>query len=203
MDFRSCLLGISIIVFFGCSNRQTDIQFEQEVLYKIIPQVINAEFPDSSKGFMLKKTVGGSSVWVQETSVNAVVGILDSVHGFNQKFYGKYINRHFSDVNPKLTELNFPTDYRLDISKIRKSENYDYQYLSEIPDSKIRWKRKKEFYLMGLVGFSRIYFDKNRKNGVLDFTMSCGQQCGMTALVYLKNENGNWKVDEIESIIEE
>ncbi|WP_422862108.1 hypothetical protein [Flagellimonas sp. W118] len=152
---------------------------------------------------MLKKTVDGSSVWRKETSANTIIGILDSVYEFDQKFYKKYINLHFSNHDLKLAKLNSAKGYKLDISKIKKSKNYYYQYLSEIPDSKIRWKRKKEFYLMGLVGFSRIYFDKERKNGVLDFTMSCGQQCGMTALVYLKNENGDWKVDEIESIIEE
>nr|WP_299488329.1 hypothetical protein [uncultured Allomuricauda sp.] len=203
MDFRNCLFGISIIVFLGCSSRQTGLQFEQKVLYQIVPQIIDSEFPDTSEGFMLKKTVDGSSVWMKETSANTIIGILDSVYEFDQKFYKKYINLHFSNHDLKLAKLNSAKAYKLDISKIKKSKNYYYQYLSEIPDSKIRWKRKKEFYLMGLVGFSRIYFDKERKNGVLDFTMSCGQQCGMTALVYLKNENGDWKVDEIESIIEE
>lgn len=203
MNFKCILFGITMITSLSCSNGQTDLQFEKQVFYQVAPEIIDSEFPDTSRGFMVQKTVDSSSVWVRETSVNAVIGILDSVYGFNQAFYEEYINFHFSNDDFKLDELNSQKSYKLDISKIKKKRSYNFKYLSEIPDSKKRWKREEKFYLMGLIGFSRIKFDKERRKGILDFTMSCGQQCGLTALVYLKNDNGNWKVDEIESIIEE
>ena len=128
---------------------------------------------------------------------------MDSVYGFDESFYDKYINLHFSNMGLEFDALNIGNGYKLDISKIESREDYDYKYLSEVPGPQKRWKKSKNFYLLGLIGFSRIQFDRKKEFGILDFKATCGQQCGLTALVYLKKDGGNWEIDEIESIIME
>jgi hypothetical protein len=170
----------------------------------VVPKIIDSQIADLKGPYMIQKSTGDSTfVWIEETSVNAIVGIMDSVYGFDQSFYDKYVNLHFSDMGLEFDTLNIGKSYKLDISKIESREDYNYKYLSEVPGPKIRWKRSKDFYLLGLIGFSRIQFDKKKKFGILDFKATCGQQCGLTALVYLKNDGGNWEIDEIESIIME
>ncbi|MEM9078698.1 MAG: hypothetical protein AAGC43_16780 [Bacteroidota bacterium] len=194
----------SIIAVLSCSNGQTDLKFEQQVFYEVVPKIIDAQFPKWEGGFMVKKKLDDDKfVWTEETSVNAIIGIMDSVSGFNDPFYNKYINLHYSDTELKLDTLNIKSSYKLDISKIEKREDYNYKYFSEVPGPEKRWNKSKDFYLLGLIGFSRIQFDEKKKFGIIDFSMTCGQQCGLTALVYLKNENEDWIIDEIESIIME
>ncbi len=204
MNFKNILIIFSSLAVFSCSNGQTDLNFEQEVLYEVIPKIIDSQFENLQGTFMIQKATSDStSVWIQETSVNAIVGIMDSVYGFDQSFYDKYVNLHFSDIGLEFISLNAGNDYKLDISKIETKEDYKYKYLSEVPGPKKRWKRSKDFYLLGLIGFSRIQFDQKKKHGIMDFKLTCGQQCGLTALVYLKNDGGDWEIDEIESIVME
>ncbi|PRX56660.1 hypothetical protein [Flagellimonas meridianipacifica] len=202
MNVKYLLSIFSILTVCNYSNGQTDLKFERKVFYEVVPKIIDSQFPKWQGVFKIKKTLGDNiSIWTEETSVNAIIGIMDSVYGFNNSFYNKYINLYFSDTELKFDTLKIGNNYRLDILKIKKREDYNYKYLSEVPGPEKRWNRSKDFYLLGLIGFSRILFDEKKKFGIMDFSATCGQQCGLTALVYLKNENGNWVIDEIESIL--
>ncbi|MBO0322452.1 hypothetical protein J0X14_09095 [Muricauda sp. CAU 1633] len=197
-----CLFLIFAVI--GCSKSQNDLRFEQKVFYEVVPKIIDLQFGDLSGKYMIPKILEDStSVWVEETSVNTILGIRDSVYEFNSSFYEKYVNQHFSNMNLTFDATSIGKKFRLDITKLEKKEDYDYKYLSEVPGPQKRYERSKDFYLLGLMGFSRIQFDDQKKFGILDFTANCGQQCGVTALVYIKNNNEIWEIDEIEPVIYE
>ncbi len=201
MNSKHLVSTLLIVAVFNFSNGQNESQFERNVFYKVVPEIIDSQFPNPKGFFILKKQGDSTSVLVRETSVNAIIGIVDSVYDFNHLFYNKYINLHFPDKTVKFDKQNNGNSYKIDVSKIEKRNDYNYKHLSEIPPPDNRWKKSKDFYLIGLIGFSRIQFDEKKGLGIMDFVLNCGEQCGVTALVYLKNNNGNWEVDEIESIM--
>lgn len=204
MNLKFILPIFFIFAVFGCSNKKAKLKFEQNVFYQVVPKIIESQFSDFKGPFMIKSKIeDGSYVWSEEESVNAIIGIMDSVYGFDEPFYYKYVKQHFSNLELKFDTLNYEKGYQLDISKIEKIENYTCQYYGELPGPNKRWIKSKDFYLLGLIGFSRIKFDEKKQYGVMDFKTTCGQQCGVTAIVYLKNMGERWEVDKIEPIIME
>ena len=105
----------------------------------------------------------------------------------------KYNNiEYFFDSKTKKIE------YKIDISKIKKSDKYIFKYWSEFPKGRVFWKTKYPFYLGGVIKFSKIQFDKSKKFGVLNGGVSYGILNGSGYRIYIKKDlNDNWIIEKI------
>nr|WP_293299578.1 hypothetical protein [Allomuricauda sp.] len=204
------LCGLLILIALACSKQPTDhLQYEQKVLYEVAPKIIDSIFPETSRGYMLQEYAKDSSyIWEKEDSVNVVIGVLDSVQGLSESYYGpdqsytKKLAGHFSGNNLVFDSITIKNGYRFNILKLKPKMNHDFRYFSEIKDHTTNeWTKTKDFYLEGLISFSRIKFDKGKRFGLLQCAVSCGQQCGMTSLIYIKREKEKWVIDDIETIM--
>lgn len=80
-----------------------------------------------------------------------------------------------------------------------KSPKYIFKNDSELTlDRELVDWQKKYTKFSGALSFSKIYFDKQRQNGVFEANYYCGSKCGVGFLVYLKKIKNNWKVIKTE-----
>ena len=88
--------------------------------------------------------------------------------------------------------------YKLKISELKKDSILDFKYLSEFPEGTNIWKKKYSFHLNGTMSFSRIYFSKNKKIGMLVYSILQGKLSGGIMRCFIKKENENWKIEKEE-----
>jgi hypothetical protein len=69
---------------------------------------------------------------------------------------------------------------------------------SEFPKGREIWKTKYNFNFSGVVFFSGIQFDKDKKFGILDAGFMCGRLFGSGSRIYIKKVKGKWIIDKIE-----
>ncbi len=95
----------------------------------------------------------------------------------------------------------YKLSYKLILSGIKKDSILDYKYLSEFPEGTDIWHHKYPFHLNGIAGFSRIYFDKSKNYGMFKYSVTCGKLCGGVMRCFIKNENGNWKIEKNDLLV--
>ena len=70
--------------------------------------------------------------------------------------------------------------------------------MSEFPQRREIWNTNYLFEFGGVVSFSRIYFDKDKRYGVLEGGTTYGKLNGNGWIVFIKKDSGKWIIDKIE-----
>ena len=70
--------------------------------------------------------------------------------------------------------------------------------MNQFPKRDKIWETKYDFNFSGVVFFTKIQFDTNKKFGILNGSFICGGKCGQGFRIYIKKENVKWKVDKVE-----
>ena len=108
----------------------------------------------------------------------------------------KYNNIEYL-FNPKTKKI----EYKIDISKIKKSDKYIFKYRSDFPKGRDIWRNEYPFYLGGVVSFSRIMFDNDKNYGVLIGGISYGILNGVGYRIYIKKDmSGKWIIEKKKGI---
>jgi hypothetical protein len=106
--------------------------------------------------------------------------------------------KHFPSAklfNPK-TENE--TEYILDFKDIKLNNKFELKNVSEFPKGRDAiWQTKYDFVFSGIVFFSRIKFDEQKKFGILDAGFVCGGLCGRGFRIYIKKIENKWVIDEV------
>lgn len=71
-------------------------------------------------------------------------------------------------------------------------------YLEVVPYTRKPFKPYGEG--IGVISFSRIYFDEKGSKAILFYEFNCGPKCGSGEIVFLERENGKWKIVEYKRI---
>ena len=93
--------------------------------------------------------------------------------------------------------FNDSLEYKIDIEKIKLKGKFKLMDLSKFPEKDKIWGTKYNFNFSGVAYFRKIQFDTTKKYGILDGGFYCGGKCGQGFRIYIKKENGKWKVDKI------
>ncbi len=201
MKLDRILVGILIfIVLLGCKEKQSGLSFEQKVFYDIAPQIIDSlyqEVRDIHPKLIQEFSTGNPNFNEKENLPFLVVGIADSIYGLDRSQNSRFLN-HFATENIHLDTSITDKKVRLEFSRIESSDIFNFERLSQIRTGPRRWKKTADFFLAGITSFSRIKFDTQQKYGFLIISSTCGRQCGVSSMVYLKELNGEWVIDEIE-----
>lgn len=177
-------------------------QFEEKLLNEVFYDIINSTYRDKrvytfdcKNGHMILKK-GHFLGWnnpecekqikkLKKDTLNLVVAIEDSV----KPMFSKTM-----DTIPSEFKVLDSIPYKVEIEKF-ESRKFTLKYISELkPDEEFENWSKKYPKFVGLLAFSKIYFDSNKENGILKVRYLCGGKCGLGYLVYLKKINGKWKV---------
>ena len=105
-------------------------------------------------------------------------------------------NLHFDTISEKVKP-------KIDLLKLEKEANFKYLpklFISRDSIKKSFWNSKHA--LTGVLSFSKICFDEHRKFGAFNCIYSEGDIYNAKHfLVYIKRENGKWKLDEVTKFI--
>lgn len=71
-------------------------------------------------------------------------------------------------------------------------------YLEVVPYTRKPFKPYGEG--MGVISFSRTYFDEKGGKAILFYEFNCGPKCGAGEIVFLERESGRWKIVEYKRI---
>ncbi|MFD2541367.1 hypothetical protein ACFSSB_03485 [Lacinutrix gracilariae] len=216
---RTLLLISIILILLGCEKKQSELEFEQSVVYKIFPALMDSLHFDfrlkpprpprpvfNEKGEIIgTDTTGIGKVLadykkrkaeLKADSVKLVIAINDSVYSLEKRERNELLN-HFSKQNLSLDTTDLSSEYKIDLKKLIADKKLEFKYLSEFPKASVIWKNEYDFHLSGTTGFSRIQFDSTKSFGILRSGMGCGKLCGFGVRVFIRKENGKWVIDEI------
>jgi hypothetical protein len=111
----------------------------------------------------------------------------------------EYLEKHFNGGEVFYPKIEGDSTYIIDFKNIPLKGKFELRNISEFPKgSREIWRKKYDFVFSGVVSFTGIEFDKERKFGVLDGGFTCGRHCGNGFRIYIKKVNEKWIIDEIE-----
>jgi hypothetical protein len=210
----------------SCEKKTTDLEFEKSVMTEIFPSLVDSICVDCRKmlpppllgGYVEDKT---GHVRVDSTKASkeqiieyrkwkhkredlekdtskliiAFVPTLKKIRGdVNRNF-----ENHFSRAKIFESKEEQNSEYDFDFKNIKLNNKFELKNFYEFPKGRCKiWETKYNFVFSGVLDFSRIQFDKNKKFGVLEAGFGCGSLCGRGSRIYIKKVNNKWIIDKIE-----
>lgn len=210
----------------SCDKKMTDIEFEKSVMIEIFPSLVDSicvdcrkMVPPPSLGNYFEDKTGHVRInstkatkeqiieyqkWKQKREdlekdpsqlIVAFVPILKKIRGDVREDFEK----HFPKTELYVSEKEKNTEYKLDFENIKLDTKFKLKNYFEFPQERGKiWETKYNFVFSGVLDFSRIQFDKNKKFGVLDAGFGCGSLCGLGSRIYIKKVSNKWIIDKIE-----
>ncbi|MDE6821084.1 hypothetical protein [Bacteroides acidifaciens] len=85
----------------------------------------------------------------------------------------------------------------LNLSEIENRKRFILKYTSEFPKGFKIWERENyNFLFSGILGMSRIYFDKEKRVGLFYCFYACGRLCGEEVIICIRKINNKWVIDK-------
>lgn len=215
-------LLILLIIISSCEKKTTELEFEKSVMSEIFPSLINSTCIDSRILFLpppLGKPIYdkndnyiGSDTsnikterenWerkiakIKKDTSKIVVAIDDTIYRIEKKDQIK-LTEYYKNAIIVADTNNERKEYKIDLKKQKYNQKFKLKYLSEFPKKDTIWKTKYSFNFSGIVSFSRIQFDKEKKYGILSAGFVCGRLCGQGFRIFIKKVNNKWIIDKTE-----
>lgn len=85
----------------------------------------------------------------------------------------------------------------LNLYEIENRKRFILKYTSEFPEGFKIWERENyNFLFSGTLRMSRIYFDKEKRVGLIYCSYACGRLCGKEAIICIRKNNDKWAIDK-------
>ena len=208
-----------ILSSFGCKKKVEDkFQFEKNVINNVFLEIVDSIYMDRRTilgppplrlDFKTNKedTIGYHAELkryefeqdsIKKDTTKILLGVddlVEKIDGFHKEQFIENCQK-IECVYDKSKEIE---DFKLDLNSIKNNKKFNFQYLSKFPPVNV-WdlNDKKNSMPVGAVGISRIQFNKNKTQGILSASASCGGgKCGRGFLVIIENKAGKWKVNKI------
>jgi hypothetical protein len=217
-----------ISFYTSCKKEVTELEFEKNVMTEIFPSLIrstcfdtrmfvkppprfgkpiydkNGNYVgiDSTKATKLEKEK--LLQWEREISdlkkdTSKTVIAFNPVLRKSAENLKEYFKKNFPKGTIYKPNSKDTFEYHFDFKKIKLKQKFELKNISEFPKDRMKfWNTKYSFVFLGVVNFSRIEFDKDRKFGVLEGGFTCGRLCGNGFIIYIKKINGKWIIDKTE-----
>ncbi|WP_299438253.1 hypothetical protein [uncultured Aquimarina sp.] len=205
------------LTLFSCNKKQTELEFEQAVLYEIFPQLVDSlhfdirlsppppPMPifDENQNLIGTDTTGMAKKQVeyekrkaelQSDTKTLVIAIIDTTYSLEKKAQNELI-KHFDNI--ELDTLNSKSNYKIDIEKLKTNGKWKFKPRSNFPTGRRLWKDEYDFHLAGTTWLSNIRFDKTKSFGILESGYGCGGLCGYSVRVFIYKKEGKWFIDEV------
>jgi len=194
---------LSIFILFSCNDTKKSENFEKNVFYQLIPQMIDNSCLLPSPPFTENKREEYKKLLDSIKNSNKVVAISDTIYGYNKdeikqivlqkEFYIDKTESYEKKIIINLDSLKIPLNIHIKNStKLTDLAKYwkDGKNWSDYPSLKD---------LKCTMSFSRIIFNKNKSKGFFTFGVGCGKHCGSGFNVWIKKINGKWIIEKQES----
>ena len=188
---------IVIFVFFGCENKITEDEFEQSIFDNLFTKIVDSTYIDQRLYTCLPEQ--GKSIYDES---GKWIG-LDSV-GQHQRDLECEIKRFALKKDTLSLIIAIKSEGLLiEETNLSKYNNlkYIFKHLNEHPRGKdLEYTEWKNTYgkFAGVMSFSHIEFDSKKEAGTIKVTYSCGGNCGLSYLVYIKKVLEKWVIYKVE-----
>ena len=214
------LLFSSFVLFIqACEIKESKIAFEEKVLTEVFPEMMDSLWVRNSTLDVLpniKLDKKGNVIGLEEKSKQEILlshrNILTKLKLKNDKIYailldsfrmadGVSVNRalkdYFKDAvvvkDVEIDSVEYSVDKKIfancKYAKIELIDRYDYWEMPEY--------RKLGYNFDGVISFSKVYFDSDKKHGFLSCSINCGAQCGRGYQIFLKKNKDKWTVAKV------
>ena len=215
------IIMILLIGMLSCKTNKID-DYELKTLYEIFDELIERINPkicfleppippiyDSNHNLIKYDSVEYQRI-IDEIEKNnqkiidsiGVIAVVDSLFTCYNNVDIKYIKSNLTE-HGYIEALNAMTDSSiigrpLDLSKIKNIEGYELRYYSEFPENMEIWKRDNyNFFFLGILGISRIYFDSSRQFGLIYCYTICTRHWGGGTIVCIRKIDDKWTIEEM------
>tara|TARA_R110001583_G_scaffold113965_2_gene264424 strand:+ start:2483 stop:3157 length:675 start_codon:yes stop_codon:yes gene_type:complete len=214
---------IAILIFVllsSCQKKENDLEFEKNVMNEIFIDLVDSIYYDIRlsplpKEPYLEKGISDSlknerikkhKLFLAEREINQekikndtsriVLAVYDTIEKQSISNGNELIK--FNNVEYLFDSITKKIEYKIDLSKIKRSDKFIFKYWTDFPNDRKIWRNKSPYYLGGLVSFSRIQFDKTKKHGVLKGGVGYGINDSEGFRIYIKKDlNNKWVIDKI------
>jgi hypothetical protein len=208
-----------IILISSCDNKTSELDFEQNVMLEIYPnlidslwiynsisnsvsfvkldknnKVIGVEPKDENK---LKKEYNKQLVKIKKDTSRIFIVILDTIFRMQPFERNKLKNQYKNAILYKNKELD-TLEYSVDHKRFSSIKHLKVKYIPKFKMDERVWDNKSVYSLWGAVSFSRIQFDTEKKYGILTSVVICGGLCGHGYRIFIKKVKNKWIIDKVE-----
>lgn len=225
---RKTIFILLLIFFVSCEKKVDEFEFERNVMTEIFPSLIDStcidirlmtNFPPKYGEPIYDKTghyIGVDSTkatneeklklleWKKRTleienDTSKIIIAFDPKIEKSRDSLKNDFEKHFPNTTLFKEKNEKKTEYILDFENIKLNNKFVLKNISEFPKERgLIWETKYNFIFSGVVDFSRIQFDKEKRFGILDGGFYCGRLCGQGFRIYIKKVNKKWIIDKIE-----
>ena len=213
-----------LIIISNCDLQKSELEFEKEVFNEIFLELIDSTFydyrtsqppltpPPLPNGIVISESQKKENlrihmeylaefqkrkIKIEKDTARIVLAIVDTIL-VSKKINRKKLRGHFENIEFRNDTLKNNIEYKINLSRFKNNEKYIFKYRSDFPKGREIWRSEYPFYFGGVISFSRISFDKNKKNGVLESGTTFGRLNGNSFRILIKKINGKWKIEKIE-----
>lgn len=215
-------LLILLIFVSSCEKKQTELEFEKSVMTEIFPSLVDSICVDCRILFLpmpLGKSIydkndnyigqdtsnikADREKWKKElvkikNDTSKIIIAFAPVRKIRGDVYSDF-EKHFPKIKLYVPKEEMDVEYIFDFKNIKLNNKFELKNLSEFPKERgAIWNTKYNFIFSGVLDFSRIQFDKDKRFGVLDAGFGCGSKFGQGSRIYIKKINNKWVIDKIE-----
>ena len=137
-------------------------------------------------------------------SINVHVGLSDTLYAikdFKKELTEKKIPEDYSGIIQDLNQSNL-SNRVIDIKDITNTGIYKIESISELgwyPKIGMKfWKKKRDYYLSGILILSKIYLDWTKTHGIFYCTKVSTEKEPLPKIIFIKKTNNQWKIDKTE-----
>ena len=220
---KIALLLSFMILISSCKKKETEIDFEKSVMTEIFPSLVDSSCVDcrniippppfgkaiyDKNGNYVKTDTSNIKLerenWdrklekIKNDTSKKIIAFNPVLNKIEDNI-GEDFEKHFSGAKifEMKTEQNL--EYKFDFKNIKLNNKFVLKDISEFPKERGQiWRTKYDFVFLGVVSFSRIQFDGNKKFGVLNGGFVCGKYYGQEFRIYIKKVDNKWIIDKIE-----
>jgi len=201
-----------MILIFGCGKKVSDLEFEKETMLQIYPALIDSiwikdqvathimaskyalsENLDSKE---LNKKYNQQLTTMKQDTSKLYVLASNKIYPANENdctMLSKYFKK--ITVNKNLTDS---LNYAIDENEFSAIKHIKTKFISKFDKKKLFDQFKNRFYTHGILSFSRIQFDSEKKYGLLAIEITSSAFSAHSYIVFIKKVNGIWIIDKFE-----
>ena len=177
--------------FFSCQKNESVLETEQIALNSVFNSVVDSVYLKLTENKTISKSLKQKTIVIYDSLTTDKPGFVQ----FKAR-YKTIKNLHFDTIAEKVKP-------KIDLIELEKKANFKYLPKLSISRDSIKksfWNSKNA--LTGVLLFSKVCFDENRKFGAFNCIYSEGDIYNAKHfLVYIKKENGKWKLDKVTKFI--
>lgn len=213
---------ILLVLFSSCEKKQTELEFEKSVMTEIFPSLVDSICVDCRVLFLPMPF--GKSIY--DKNDNYIGQDTSNIKAEKEKWKKELVKikndtskiiiafapvrkirgdvnsdfeKHFPKIKLYVPKEEMDVEYIFDFKNIKLNNKFKLKNLSEFPKERgAIWNTKYNFVFSGVLDFSRIQFDKDKRFGVLDAGFGCRSKFGQGFRIYIKKINNKWLIDKIE-----